>query len=108
MLGRVDEITARAYLRHMNDIGKYHQLRIPAKTFASSGYQFCFVLTPDGWRNQGMVQNDNREPFIAEYKGYARGIPAKGTAVCFIPFCWTDNPNVMTNSQVHSYADCIY
>lgn len=84
------------------------------KTWASKGYQFCFVLTPTGWRNQGMVQNDNRAPFIKEYLGAAldpvtkKPIPAKGTRVCFIPFCWGHNPNTMIDSQVHSYADCIY
>ncbi len=69
------------------------------KTFAQNGFSYCFVLTKNGWRNQGMTPDNNRIPFITEYK------QSKGSRVCFIPFCWSDNPNVMSDSDVYSYAD---
>ena len=72
------------------------------KTHADPGWHYCFVRTVHGWRNQGMVPDDNRGPFIAEY------MERKGDAVAFVPFCWTNRPNVMTDSQIHSYAPCIF
>lgn len=72
------------------------------KTFAEAGHCYCYTLEENGWRNHGMVPDNNRGPFIAEYK--LRG--AKW--VCFIPFCWTYRPNVMSDSEIFSYADCIH
>lgn len=62
------------------------------------GTQYAYVLTKHGWRNQGMVADNNRQPFIDEYKAKV------GSRVAFVPFCWEDSPNVMTDSDIYSYA----
>lgn len=57
-------------------------------TEADAGHHYCFLLSPQGWRNQGMVPDNNRAPFIAEY--IARpGI----TRIAFSRFCSVENPH---------------
>ncbi len=67
--------------------------------YADKGHHYCFVLTANGWRNQGMVPDNNRQPFIEEYK------QTKGTQVAFVPFCWSDDPNVMTDSHIKEFSN---
>lgn len=69
-----------------------------ARTYAESGHHYCFTLTAHGWRNQGMVPDNNRAPFVTDYKS------REGTSrVAFVPFCFTGKAN-MTDSEIYSFA----
>lgn len=67
---------------------------------AEQGYHYCYVLVAAGWLNQGMVPDNNRQPFIDEYKAKI------GKRVAFVPFCFAGN-NLMNDSEIYSYAASI-
>lgn len=68
------------------------------KVYPEAGHHYCYVLTPHGWHNQGMVPDNDRQPFIEEYKR------TKGTRVAFVPYCFEGN-NLMTDSQIYSFSN---
>ena len=78
------------------------------KCFADNRHSYAFKLLPQGWRNQGMVSNRDFATWEELYKkaDFYNREPAE--KVAFVPFCWNEDPNVMTEEEIREFGAEIY
>ena len=88
------------------ETGKNHALKYfsAGKIFAHAGHKYCFILTRQGWRNIGMVADEQRGFYGRHYIQTRKNDKLPVSSVAFVPFCWTGSPSVMSDNDITKNA----